>query len=151
MTSLPFPSWQRWHHQDTLPLQLGGQFGSFSLLIPSWRRTLAAHTSQPPSLPPPLPHHPSCGSQHPAGGTQNKHPPTCSRGPAREMAEAIITHSAQRNYPARGRRGRKQLEIIHRERCSHPQCLGVCLTPSQPGLYRECAPWALSEHPECRS
>lgn len=28
------------------------------------------------------------------------------------MAEAIITHSAQQNYPAQGRRGRKQLEII---------------------------------------
>lgn len=28
------PCWQRWHHQDTLPLQPGGHFGDFSLLIP---------------------------------------------------------------------------------------------------------------------
>lgn len=38
------------------------------------------------------------------------------------MAEAIITHSTQQNYPAPGRRGRKQLEIIRfGERCSHPR------------------------------
>ncbi|KAM9598958.1 phosphatidylethanolamine N-methyltransferase isoform 1-T2 [Morphnus guianensis] len=65
--------------------------------------------------------------------SQNKHPPICSRAPAWEMTEAIITHSAQQNYPARGRRGRKQLEIIHGERCSHPRCLPARLIPNQPG------------------
>lgn len=108
-------------------------------------------SSQPPSLPPLHPCHPSCCSQLPAGETQSKHLPTCSHGPARETAEAIITHLAQQNDAARGRGGLKQLEIIHGERCSHPQCLGLCLTPNQPGLYRECAPWALCGHPECQS
>lgn len=104
----------------------------------SWRGTLASHTSQPPSLP-----HRIHIALSAAPSTQLVGLRTNILPPAPEMAEAIITHLAQQNYPAQGRRGRKQLEIIHGERCSHPQCLGVCLTPNQPSSYRQCAPRAL--------